>query len=247
MATTASMPEPEPQVSMSTVGRLTGALFSPKATFTDIAARPNWLGPMVLLTVLSIGVSALLAQKMDWRNFFEQQNAKNSRMEQMPPDQKEKVLESQLKYAPAFTYGIGLLGPLLGTLVIALVYWGAFNLFTGAGLKYDAAFGITAHAFVPSALASVLAIVTVLLKPRGDIDPEHLLASSVGAFLPESAPRWLTSLSTSLEFFWIWCMVLLAVGFSAANPKKIEPGTAFRTVFGLWLLWAVVKAGWAAL
>ncbi len=248
MATSSSpLPAPDSQPPVNHFGRIFGALFSPKATFAEVARRPSWIGPMILLTLLSIGVGTLLAQKMDWRSFFEQQNAKNSRIEQMSPEQKEQVINSQLKYAPAFSYGFGVLGPILGTLLIALVYWGAFNLFTGAGLKYGAAFGITAHAFVPSVISSVLALVTLVLKARGDIDPEHLLASSVGAFLPESAPRWLESLGASLELFWIWCLVLLAIGFSEANPKKIKSGSAIGTVFGLWLLWVLMKVGWAAL
>jgi hypothetical protein len=246
MATTPSLPTPEAQGSISPIGRIIGALFSPKRTFADIAARPSWIAPIALLTLLSLGVSALLVQKMDWRNFMEQQLAKNPRTEQMPAEQKARIIETQSKYAPAFTYAFGLCGPILGTLVITLIYWAAFNLFSGAGLKYGTAFGITAHAFLPSVLSSILALVTVLLKARGEIDPEHLLASSVGAFLSDGAPRWLESLGASLELFWIWCLVLLAVGFSAANPKKIKFGSAFGTVFGLWLLWVLAKVGWAA-
>jgi Yip1 domain len=248
MATpSSSMPAPEAPASIGPVGRIIGALFSPKKTFADIAQKPSWLGPMVLLTVLSLGVSALLAQKVDWHSFMERQLSKNPRIEQMPADQKERIIESQAKYAPAFSYAIGLLGPILGTLLIGFIYWGAFNLFSGAGLKYGTAFGITSHAFVPSAIASVLALVTILLKARGDVDPENLLASSLSAFLPENASKWLHSLGKSIEVFWIWCLILLAIGFAAANPKKIKSGNAFGIVFGLWALWVLIKVAWAAI
>lgn len=247
MATTTSlMPAPEAPASISPIGRIIGALFSPKKTFADVAAHPSWIAPMLLLTLLSLGVSALLVQKVDWHNFMEQQLNKNPRTEQLPADQKEKIIEAQSKYAPAFTYVLGACGPILGTLVITLVYWGAFNLFSGAGLKYGTAFGITSHAFMPASISSVLAIVTIFLKARGDVDPEHLLASALSAFLPENAPKWLNSLGNSLELFWLWCLVLLVIGFSAANPKKIKTGAAFGTVFGLWILWVLIKVGWAA-
>jgi hypothetical protein len=90
-----------------------------------------------------------------------------------------------------------------------------------------------------------LAIIILVIKPRGDVDPEHFLASSLGAFLPDDAPKWLEALGQSLELFWIWTMTLVAIGFSAANRKKIKPAGAFLTVFGLWGVWVLGKVAWA--
>jgi hypothetical protein len=42
-------------------------------------------------------------------------------------------------------------------------------------------------------------------------------------------------------------MVLAAIGFSAANPKKIKPAMAYSVVFGLWGVWVLAKVAWAAL
>ncbi|MDP9338619.1 MAG: YIP1 family protein [Acidobacteriota bacterium] len=246
-----TLPVPEPatqtatQPESSAVSRMTGVVFSPARTFAEIARRPTWVAPFVVLCLLSIGVSALLAQKTDWRGFFERQMSKNSRTEQLPQDQKDRILESQVKYAPKFTYAFGLLGTAIFVLLTALVYWGAFNLFHGAGLDFKTAFAIVTHACVPLAISSILAIVILVVKHRGDVDPEHFLASNVAAFLPEEAPHWLDSLGQSLELFWIWTMALAAIGFSAANPKKIKPAGAFMTVFGIWAVWVMGKVAWA--
>jgi hypothetical protein len=43
-------------------------------------------------------------------------------------------------------------------------------------------------------ISSLLAIIILLIKPRGDVDPEHFLASSLAAFLPDDAPKWLAAL-----------------------------------------------------
>ena len=236
---------PEGQPEIGALARITGVIVSPKATFTDIAQRPTWVAPFVILCLLSIVVSGLLAQKTDWRSFFERQMSKNSRMDQMPQDQKDRIMESQLKYAPKFTYVIGVVGTMIFVMIVTLVYWGAFNLFTGAGLRFKTSFGIVSHAFVPLIISSLLAIVILAIKQRGDVDPEHFLASSLSAFLPDNAPKWQEALGQSLELFWIWTMALVAIGFSAANPKKIKPGTAFLTVYGIWIVWVLCKVGWA--
>jgi hypothetical protein len=236
---------PESQPETGALGRITGVIVNPTRTFAEIARRPTWVAPFVMLCVLSIVVSGLIAQKTDWRSFFERQMSKNARLDQMPQDQKDRMLENQVKYAPKFAFAFGTIFTAVFVLFMTLVYWGAFNLFNGAALPFKTAFGIVSHAFVPLIISSLLAIIILVIKPRGDVDPEHFLASNLAAFLPDDAPKWLEALGKSLELFWIWTMALVAIGFSAANQKKIKPAGAFLTVFGLWAVWVLGKVAWA--
>jgi hypothetical protein len=236
---------PESQPETGAVGRMNGVIVSPTRTFAEIARRPTWMVPFITLCVLSIIVSGLLAQKTDWRSFFERQDSKNPRFDQMPQDQKDNILENQVKYAPKIAFAFGIVFTALFALFMTLVYWGAFNLFNGAALTFGQAFGIVSHAFVPLIISSLLAIIVLLIKPHGDVDPEHFLASNLAAFLPDDAPKWLAALGQSLELFWIWTMALVAIGFSAASPKKIKPAGAFLTVFGLWAVWVLGRVAWA--
>jgi lipopolysaccharide export LptBFGC system permease protein LptF len=41
-------------------------------------------------------------------------------------------------------------------------------------------------------------------------------------------------------------MALMAMGFSAINPKKISIGKGFGLVLAVWLFWVIVKVGLAA-
>jgi hypothetical protein len=241
-----AVPRSQPtQPRTGALGRMTGVIVNPKRTFVEIARRPTWALPFVALCVLSIIVSGLLAQKTDWRSFFERQMSKNSRLDQMPQEQKDRMIENQVKYAPKFAFALGVTFTAVFVLVMTLVYWGAFNLLYGADLTFKTAVGIVAHAFVPLIISSLLAIIILVIKPRGDVDPEHFLASSLAAFLPDDAPKWLEALGQSLELFWIWTMALVATGFSAANQKKIKPSGAFLTVFGVWAVWVLGKVAWA--
>src|SRR5438445_719727 len=122
-----------------------------------------------------------------------------------------------------------------------------FNLFKGAGLRFGQGFAITVYAFVPALISSVLAIIILLIKKKGDVDPEHFLAGSLSAYLPDPSPKWLDMLGQSIELFWIWTLILIAIGFASANPKKIKPGSAYGIIFGLWAIWVLCKVGWAAL
>jgi hypothetical protein len=246
MATTTS-PAPEAQAPINHFGRIFGALFSPKKTFAQISERPSWLAPLLLMAILGTAVGAMLNTKMNWGDYIRHKAEESPRFAQLSEEEKDRALAPQVKFWSNFAYGIGTVGVPISALLFALVYLGAFNLFTGAGLRYGSAFGITSHAFLPTAIQSILAMVVLPLKSYGDVDPESIVATNVKAFLSESAPKWLGSLGSSLDLFWIWFMVLAAIGFTAANPKKIKPGTAYSVVFGLWGVWVLAKVAWAAL
>ena len=246
MATT-SMSAPEAQPRINPFGRIIGVFTSPKQTFAGIAERPSWVAPMLLMMVLATAVGAMLNTKMNWGDYIRHKAEENARFAQMSEEQKDQALAGQVKFWTNFSYGVGVVAVPVSTLIFALIYFGAFNLFRGAGVRYGQAFAITAHAFLPTAISSILALIILPLKSYGDVDPESVVATSLKAYLPESAPKPLLALGSSLELFFIWCLVLVAIGFSAANPKKIKLGASFGIVFGLWAVWVLAKVAWAAI
>ena len=249
MATTSvpSVPAPQAQPAISPFGRITGVFFSPKATFEDIARKPSWVAPLFLMVILATGVGALMNTKVNWGDYIRHKAEENARFAQLSEEQKDQALGGQVKFWSSFSYAFGIVAVPLTVLLFSLIYWGAFNLFSGAGFRFGTAFGITTHAFLPTAISSILALIILPLKTYGDVDPENVVATSLKTFLPETAPKPLEALGTSVELFWIWFLILVAVGFAAANPKKVKRGAAFATVFGLWLAWVVCKVAWAAL
>jgi hypothetical protein len=246
MATTSvSVPEAQPRI--NPFGRIIGVFTSPKQTFASIAGRPSWVAPLLLMMVLATCVGTLLNTKMNWGEYIRHKAQENARFEQLSEEQKDQALAGQVKFWSNFSYGVGIVAVPLSTLIFALIYFGAFNLFRGAGLRFGQAFAITTHAFLPTAISSILALIILPLKTYGDVDPENVVATSLKAYLPESAPKPLLALGGSLELFFIWCLVLVAIGFSAANPKKVKPEASFGIVFGLWAVWVLAKVAWAAL
>ena len=244
---TIATPAPEAPSPINHVGRLIGALFNPKPTFESIAARPSWIAPIALFVVLGLVFSFFLNKRMDWESYIRQQAEKNPRFAQLSEDQKQNALGMQVKLAPAFAYVFGAVGNAVFVLIMTLILWGSFNLFAGAKMGFGNSFGITAHAFMAWFVATLVTLMVMVLKKPGEVDPEHLLGSHLGVFLSDSAPKWLEKLASSFELFWIWVLVLLAVGFSAANPKKVSMGKSLGIVFGLWGFWVLLKVGWAAI
>src|SRR5437660_9974159 len=99
MATTTAFPPsaPESQPPMSAISRITGIFFSPGATFRDIALRPSWIAPMILLLVIWFGLCTTLVKRTDWVDYTKQQLEENkfvaSRHDDLTDDQKEAAYE----------------------------------------------------------------------------------------------------------------------------------------------------------
>ncbi len=47
-------------------------------------------------------------------------------------------------------------------------------------------------------------------------------------------------------FLFSGTIILMSIGYSATNPKKISFGKAFGTIVGVWLLYVIVKVGFTA-
>jgi hypothetical protein len=235
---------PEPQAPINHFGRILGVFFSPKATFDDIARRPSWILPVMLMTVLGIGVAFVLNQKVDWRDVASKRIEESPRAANMSAEQKEQQLAMSARISPGIAYGFGLLGPILGVVIVAGVMLLAYNVIGGANAGFGAAMGIVSHAFVVSILSSLLFILILYLKPPGTVDLDNPIATNVGAFLPENTPKALMSLGKSIDIFSIWTLLLISIGFAAVNPKKLK-GKALSIAIAVWAIYVGGKMGLA--
>jgi hypothetical protein len=246
MATTpVSAAAPDAQPSLSPVARIIGVFFSPKSTFQDIVRKPSWMLPILLTTILSILVSVAINQRINWREFMSQQIEKSPRAAQMSAEQKQQQIEGGAKFTPPFTYAIGVLGPIVITLIITLVMWGAYSLLGGASTNFTTAFSITAHAFLTGLVSSPLFILILYLKPYGTADLDNPVAANLAAFLPDDSAKWLVALCKSIDLFTFWTLILLAIGFVAVNPKKLKGAKPFTIAFTVWAVFVVCRVGWA--
>ena len=235
----------ETQAHISPLGRVFGVLFSPKSTFEDIVRKPSWVVPVVLSTVLGLLVSFAINQRINWRDFMNQQIEKSPQASQLSSEQKQQQIEGGAKFAPISTYVFGTLGPVIAALIVGLIMWGSYSLLGGISTNFSTAFSITAHAFLTGLVSSPLFILILYLKPYGTADLENPLAANLAAFLPDDSAKWLVALCKSFDIFLFWTLILLAVGFAAVSPKKLKGAKPFSIAFSVWAAYVVCRVGWA--
>jgi hypothetical protein len=247
MATTTASPSQAPENESGSVARLFGALFSPGNTFRSIARRPSWILPVLLITLVELGLIATFSHRVGFRSMIEKQLQNNSRFQQAPVAQQQRTIAAAVKVAPIAAYSEMIVGPTLVILIAAAIYMAIFNLLGGTQLKFPASLGIVAYASTPIIIASLLGLVILFLKDPSTVDLNNLLASNAGAFLSSDSPKWLAVLMRSLDVFSFWVMALLAIGYSAAAPKKLSFGKAFAYIFAVWFLVVLVRVGLAGI
>jgi hypothetical protein len=244
MATsTAVLPDARPEPRLGTFARIVGVFFNPKETFKDIVAAPTWIAPLVLLTLLSVISIVALNQRMDWRQFATQQIEKSSRADSLSAEQKEKQVDAVAKFAPISSYAFGIPAIAVVVLISAAGMLAAYNLFAGANVRFIAAMAIVSHAFLVSIVSTVIFLLVVFLKPRGTIDIENPVATNLAVLVPEDAAKWLMKLAVSFDIFSFWILILIAIGFSVANPRKLPFGKSLGIAFGVWALFVVLRVG----
>jgi hypothetical protein len=232
---------------MSEVGRLGGIFFAPTETYQAIARRPTFLVPLLVLTILSLGLTWWIGQRMGWELVVRQQMEQSARVREMPVEQREQMIRDGVARAPVFGYVFGALSTPVIALVVGGVLLFVFNVLAGSEMTFRGVFSVVSWALMPLAVATLLAFLIVGLKPPEDIDVQNLVASNVGAlFDPNRTAAPLLAFLRALDLFTAWQVFLLATGLSSLNPR-LSFRKALTGVVISWAVWVAVKVGWAAI
>jgi hypothetical protein len=241
VTTPVATPAPDAQPSLSPVARIFGVLFSPGKTFEDIARKPSWVAPIVLLTLIGLSMNIFLAKKVDWRSFSEEQLMSSPRGQQIPADQKDLAIERGAKGNQYFCYIRGVIGTSCLALFLALIYWGAYALIGGARLTFGKSFSVIAYTMLPGGIRELLGIPILILKDPSTLgNPYNFIGSNPGAYMSMSDPKWLSALASPFDVFILWSVILTAIGFHCMDPKKLPMSKSVGIVVGVFFFFTLL-------
>jgi hypothetical protein len=227
--------------------RLLYTFTAPAKTMADLRRNASWWVPWLLVSIVSVAFTYTLDKKIGWAQAIETQIQANpkaaAQIEQQPPEQREKAMKTQAAVASVIGYAAPLM-TLLALVMLAGVLLGIFNFGFGARLRFGEMMGVAAYSLLPSILNTLLIITVMLLVAPDTFDMKNPIASSVGYFVPNTMP-FLKTLLGAFDVFTVWQVFLLAVGVSQLS--QVKKGTAFGTIFLLFILVKLVGAGFGGM
>ncbi len=228
--------------------RVVDTFVAPSKTFSDLLRSSAWWGPLVILIVMSIVFSFAVQQKVGWEKVFEnnihQSPKQEERFAQMPPDQVSTAKSVSAKITAGISYAYWVL-VLLFTAISALLVWATVNFGFGGKATYGQVYAVSMYAGLVINLKYILATIALFagLAPDSFL-MQNPVGTNIGFYLSSDAPRWLVALTTHIDVFEIWSLVLSVIGI--AIVAKVKRGTAAIAVVGWWLLIVLILTGVAA-
>lgn len=232
---------------MGEFSRLMGVFFEPNKTFSDIAGRPGWLVPVLIVTISTVLMIYLFNSHIGWEPYLHRIMDNNPRVQQLTPEQRQNAFNLQLRLVPILSYVGGVLGFPLTLLIGGGLILGIVKGLLGVPMRFSQVFAIMAYAWLPRVIFAGLSIVVMFLKNPEDFDIQNSFASNPGAFMdPDKSSKFLYTLASALDVFTIWVILLIAVGLKAAGGKRISFGGALFAVLLPWVVYVLCRGGLAA-
>ncbi|HEY6343025.1 MAG TPA: Yip1 family protein [Bryobacteraceae bacterium] len=232
-------PPPVPEKAPNELERLTGVFFSPRKVFPDIARRPRWWIPVLIMGVLSTIFIQGYSQRVGWERLIRQQLDRSSQTGNLSAEQRERAIVLGAGVAKIVGYA-AVVGTLFAIFVTAVVLFFLINTLMGANIRFGGMMGIVSYAFLPLALVTILSMVVMYQKPPEDFDLRNPLAFNAGVFVASDAMSWVKALAASFDLFSFWVIALLAAGISSAAPKISFAKALFAVIFP-WALFVALK------
>ena len=232
-AVDAPVPVPAPVRGKGLVNRVAGIIVSPRETFEDVVARPQWIGMMVLTTlVTAFAMTAFMSTRVGQEAWLQEAVRGQERWGRKMDDKQYAVMEKMASFAPAMV-GIPMLvmSPLV-TVGVSAILFGIMKVMTGSPAAFKQTLAVVVHGGPISMLHMLVAV------PLNYIRGAMQGSTSLGIFLPFEEGSLPARIAGSIDLFLVWGIVILALGLSVLYKRRMGPIAA--VLLGLYLSFSII-------
>lgn len=252
MSTPSSSPMPvdqTPELSqppLSEPARIINTFVAPSKTFIDIRRNASWWVPWLLGTIIFMGFIYTVEKKVGWEAVVNYRLTHASFMQrimsQMPPEQKQAMIDRQVAGGPRQLYTTPIFG-LLFYLVVAALLMATFNFGFGSKIKFKTALAVLSYGWLPRIITAIVSMIVLAVgvEPEG-FDMENPIATHLGVLLGSNTDsRYLYHLLTSIDVISIWWVCLVGLGFALVSERKISKGAAITAVAAWYVVGVLLR------
>ena len=230
-------------LTQSSLGRVFAVLWKPRETFAAIAARPTWGLALLVIVLFSAISAAIWIPSIDVAELIRQRIATSG--QNVDAARLDTIIEMTSRMRWVMFLGPVIVFQPIAVAVVAFVFYLVFRV-TGSEQRYQQSLAVTTHSFLPLAVAALLSI--PLLLSRGSMSTEELmaggaLASNLAFLAGEDASPAMLAFLQSLDFFSLWSLVLLGIGY--VRTTGLPRLSVAISVVAMWGLWILARVGMA--
>lgn len=210
-------------------------IVDPEATFEDVAERPKWVMPLVVLAVATLVVSFFMLPM--WTEMQQAQLAgQDMTAEQM--EQSRQMMET-------FKWVGLVMAPIMTAVIMAIwafLFWGWGTMAGAKNARYGVAFAAVVYAGLIYLLQSVAQAVVVVAKGAEQVAAEGGPPTfGVTLFLDRGDLSGLVwGLLSNINFFSIWYAVVIAI--AGQHALKMGKGASWGFAVVVWVISGIFLA-----
>jgi hypothetical protein len=237
--------EQNDQKEMGIVDRITGIFISPVETHASVVKKPSWLIPFIILAIMQVASFYLTndIKQKDSITFIK----KNPKLSEERAELFLSRMESQGSpglIKTLLSYGWQIISVLLLFCILTGVFLFMGNFIMGGHSHFKYIFGVVAWSSMIQVLGKLLS--TLLIYMKGTQMGVTLSFALLLPVPPEGHfPSLLYMLFAAVDFFTIWKLIVLAIGFSLAF--QISKAKSYTMVFIIYVIYAIGAIGIAML
>ena len=219
--------------------RVGGVIFSPRATYAAVAARPRVGGVLaIVLAVCAVSLFVFLSTDVGQQATIDQQVRQMEAFGRPLNDAQYARLEQMAPYSRYFGAGFQLVTLPLAALIVAGIAFAVFNAVLGGEATFKQAYAIVAHSGVIIAAQQIFAL--PLAYARESLSGSTNLAVFF-PFLDENT--FAARMLGAIDLFLVWWIVSLAIGFGVLYRRRTGPiATALLLIYAsIGLIIAAIK------
>jgi hypothetical protein len=238
-----ALPADQSPPPMGLVSRIFGVIFSPRATYTAVAARPAVVGVLAVTLLISAGMTLWLLSSGAGQRALGAQIEESMRQ---AAERGQEITPQTREFAATIVKVLGIFAAVAQVVIapailalMAVILRGILNFAYGTKASFRQLFAIVAHSSVISALVTMFSVPLMYYK-EDMVSPTRV--ATLLPMLPEKG--FITSFLGAIDLWLIWWLCNLAIGLAVVYKRRTGPlaGTLLGVYGTLALLIAAVRS-----
>ena len=199
--------------------RILGVIFAPRAAYADVAARPAWVGAMLVVLVLTGGSTfAFLSTEIGKNAMLDQQRQTMESFGVKLNEQAMQRMEEGAGRAPYFAVISQAVFLPVAALAVAGIALAVFNALLGGDARFKQVFAIVVFSGV------ILALGAIFVLPLDYARETMSSPTTLSVFLPFLEENsFLARFLGSIDLIRVWWFVSLSIGLAVLYRKRTGP------------------------